>query len=503
VPTEPVIDLAALWPSVVLAAGGLLVLLLEVASPGLRRLVGAVAAASVVASCGVLYATGRTAGPSTVGEVGTDLLVLAMAPAFYLSALGCLVLGGPYLRRGDRTRGEFQALVLFSTAGMLLLVQARDLLMFFLGLETLSIPLYVLAGFFTDQRRSVESALKYFTVGAFSSAFVAFGAALVYGAAGDLTLHGAREGILAAQASGDAGRVAMANAGLAFFLVGLGFKVAMVPFHAWAADVYQGAPTPVTALLSVGSKAAGVAGLVRILVEVFPDLLRWATVLAVLAALTLVVGSCVAMLQEDIKRLIAYSGISHVGFLLMALVSWARLGGAGGEAGALADDQALRALAFYLVAYALMTTGALAVVAIVEREYLRDTLILDYAGLAARRPGLALAMLVLLLSLGGMPPLAGFVGKWLVFRVALDAGLGWLAVVAALSSVIGFYYYLRVVLQMYLRPPRAEASELEAAAGPWALVGATTVATIVLGVLPQAVLAFLSVDGAALARALG
>jgi NADH-quinone oxidoreductase subunit N len=367
-------------------------------------------------------------------------------------------------------------------------VQARDLLVFFLALETLSVPLYVLAGFLTGQKRSVEAALKYFTVGAFSSAFVAFGVALVYGATGQLGLTAVAEGLRASSA-GEGGAGVMAGAGLALLLVGLGFKVALVPFHAWAADVYQGAPTPVTMLLAVGSKAAGLGGLVRILAELFPAEPRWAPFLAVLAALTLVVGSCVAMLQEDVKRLLAYSGISHVGFIVMGVLADQALG-AGGAAGTLQDlgrHPALVAVVFYVAAYSVMTAGALAVVAVVERDYGAHLLVVDQAGLASRRPLAAGAMLVFLLSLGGLPPLAGFVGKWLVIQAAVSAGLAWLAVVAALSSVIGFYYYLRIVLQMYLQPARGE-SKLEPAAGPWLVVGAAAAATIVLGLAPMILL---------------
>jgi NADH-quinone oxidoreductase subunit N len=295
----------------------------------------------------------------------------------------------------------------------------------------------------------------------------------------------------------------MAHGGLAMLLVGMGFKIALVPFHAWAPDVYQGAPTPVTALLSVGSKAAGFAGLVRLLLEPFAPLGNWSPALGLLAALTLVVGSCVAMLQEDIKRLIAYSGVAHVGFLLMGLVAHGRLAGAAGAStGAGLDSEvlaqpAMAGVVFYVVAYALMTLGALSVVGIVERDYGRRTLILDYAGLASRRPVAAASMLAFMLSLGGMPPLAGFVGKWLVFQAALSAGLVWLAVLGALVSVVGFYFYLRVVLQMYLRPARPDAAdaEMESAAGPWALAGATAVASVLLGLFPYVALRLLETPG--------
>jgi NADH-quinone oxidoreductase subunit N len=246
---------------------------------------------------------------------------------------------------------------------------------------------------------------------------------------------------------------------------------------------------------------AGIAGLTRLLVEVFWPLPGWGDVLAVLAALTLVVGNCVAMLQEDVKRLLAYSGIAHAGFVLMALASVVRAGAPPVARGlsSFADQPALAAIGYYACAYALMTLGALVVVTLVEREHGGATLVSDHAGLASVRPALAAAMLVCLLSLGGMPPLAGFVGKWLVFQVTLEAGLTWLAVVAAATSVVAFYYYLRLVVQMYLQPARPGAPAPAGTAAQWVLVGAAAVGSLLLGVLPWLVLSPLQSASAAAA----
>ena len=486
----------AVAPSIVLAAGGLLCLLLEVAPPAARRLAAGVATATIVLAAAALYALRGAAGE----ELASDVLVLALAPASFIAALAAIVLGEPWLRRSGRWRAEYHALVLFSTAGMVLLAQARDFVMLFVALETLSIPLYVLTGFVTDKARPLEAALKYFTTGAFASAFVAFGSALAYGATGSVTFSGTAAALQAAAQAGEPGRLLLAEAGLAFLLVGLGFKVALAPFHAWAPDVYQGSPTPVMAFLSVGSKVAGFAGLVRIVVDVFAPLPGAAGALAGLAAVTLVVGNCVAMLQDDVKRLIAYSGISHAGFVLMGLAAHARLAGGGATpfAGSGAPSSASAAVLFYLVAYALMTTGAVTVIAIVERATGEDVLLTNLAGLSSRRPLLAACMLVFMLSLGGMPPLAGFFGKWLVFQASVEAGLIWLAVVAAVTSVMGFYYYLRVVLQMYLAPAPPRADEPAAHRAPWLLVGGTALATVVLGLAPGILLRFL-MEPAALA----
>lgn len=491
--------LLALLPTFILTGGALACLLLEVTRGG-RRLAAPLSIISVLAAAAALVLGGMTpdesAGRGMLAEVGTDMLALGMAPAIFLGALGALILGRRSLLRSGRYRAEYESLVLASTAGALVLTQSRDLLMLFLGLETLSIPLYVLAGFVTDRPRPVEAALKYFTVGAFSSAFVAFGMALVYGCSGTLTFDGARAAIQAATDSGDSGPLLLARGGLAFLLVGFGFKIAAVPFHAWAPDVYQGAPTPISAFLGVTSKAAGVAGLLRLLVEVFTPLPEWEIAVAALAVVTLIVGNCVAAVQEDMKRLLAYSGVAHAGYMLLGVVALGsgpspRLGPAGWRGG----DEAVVAVVFYMAAYALMTLGAFAIVSLLEEEQGRDMLVVDFAGLGARRPVLALCMLLLLLSLGGMPPLAGFLGKMLVFLEAVRAGWAWLAVIGAATSIIGFYYYLRPVLQMYLRPAPDAERDRTPSTGTLVLVAVAVLGTVVLGVAGMPLLEALAGSG--------
>ena len=494
--------LVVLLPVLLLTAGALACLLLEV-MPGGRRLALPTALAALGAAAVSLGLAGLTPPEKTTGllaEVANDMLALAMAPAIFLGAFGALLLGRRALIRSGRYRAEFESLVLISTAGGIVLVQARDLLMLFLGLETLSIPLYILAGFVTDRPRPVEAALKYFTVGAFSSAFVAFGTALLYGCSGSLRFGPAREAIAAAVTSGDASTLLLARAALAFLLVGFGFKIALVPFHAWAPDVYQGAPTAITTFLGVASKAAGVAGLLRLVVEVFSPLPEWEVAVAGLAVVTLVVGNCVALVQEDMKRLLAYSGVAHAGYLLLGVVAI----GSGPAphvhaAGWAGGDSAVASVVFYVAAYAVMTLGAFAVVSMIEEEQGRDVLVVDLAGLSVRRPGLAFAMMILMLSLGGMPPLAGFLGKLLVFSEAVRAGWTWLAVIGAATSVMGFYYYLRPVLQMYLRPPREEASgPTPAGLGPWVLTGLAVATVILLGLTGSWLLTALDGPAAAL-----
>lgn len=482
--------LLALLPTLILMGASLACLLLEVVRGG-RRLAPPLAVAAVIASAAALHLVGlsprEAAGTGILAEVATDLLALGIAPALYLGALGALLLGRRSLLRSGRYRAEFECLVLASTAGAVVLVQARDTLMLFLGLETLSIPLYVLAGFVTDRPRPIEAALKYFTVGAFSSAFVAFGMALLYGCSGSLSFDASRAAIAQAVAAGDSSTMLLARGGLAFLLVGFGFKVAAVPFHAWAPDVYQGAPTSITSFLAVASKAAGVAGLLRLLVEVFSPLPEWDSAIAGLAVLTLIVGNCVAAVQDDMKRLLAYSGVAHVGYMMLGLVALGD-GSSLDRAGILGADPALVGVVFYMGAYALMTLGALAVVSLMEEEQGRDVLVVDFAGMSRRRPYLAASMLVLLLSLGGMPPLAGFVGKFLVFLEAVRAGWIWLAVLGAATSVIGFFYYLRPVLQMYLKPEADAPRDRQPATAAWVLIGLGVLGSLVLGLASRPVL---------------
>jgi NADH-quinone oxidoreductase subunit N len=316
-------------------------------------------------------------------------------------------------------------------------------------------------------------------VGAFSSAFVAFGLALLYGCSGTLGLASLHDAVTKLAETQDAGGLLLARGAFAMLLVGFGFKIAAVPFHAWAPDVYQGAPTAVTSFLGVTSKAAGVAGLLRLVVSVFSPLPEWRSAIVLVAVLTLIVGNCVAMVQEDMKRLLAYSGVSHVGYLLLGVLA---IDGRGaGAAGWSGGDPAVAAVLYYVGAYAVMTLGAFAVVAILEEEQGRDVMVIDFAGLARRRPVLSGVMLVLLLSLGGMPPLAGFVGKLLVFLQAVRAGWTWVAVVAAGTSVIGFYYYLRPVLQMYLREPADAAPPQRSRWGVAGVVAALMMIAVVLG----------------------
>jgi NADH-quinone oxidoreductase subunit N len=388
---------------------------------------------------------------------------------FLISGVVGIVLAQSSLARMGIERGEYYSLILFTISGMLLMASAADLIVVFLALELLSIPLYVLSGFARPRVESEESAMKYFLLGAFSSGFLVYGIALIYGGTGTTSLARIVE---LASSGGLADPLVLAGSGLV--LVGLGFKVAAVPFHMWTPDVYEGAPSVVTAFMSVGAKAGGFAALLRVFVSAFPALgATWMPVVGAIAALTMTLGNVAAIGQSSIKRMLAYSSIAHAGYILIALVA------AGARPGL--ADLAVGSALFYLFAYAVTNLGAWAVVVALERQAGSGLRLSDYAGLAARRPGLALAMALFMLSLTGLPPTVGFIGKFYVFRAALDAGLVWLALVGAITSLVSAYYYLRVVFIMYMHEGGAEALNRPALN---LTVGIAALATFGLGLLP-------------------
>jgi NADH-quinone oxidoreductase subunit N len=387
-----------------------------------------------------------------------------------------LLLSVGYVRRQGIEAGEYYILLLFAAVGMMLMAAALDLLIVFLGLELMSLSLYVLAGFFRTRATGNESSMKYFLLGAFSSGFFLYGIALLYGATGTTNL--ARLG--AALTTPGTARDPLVLAGLALLLVGFGFKTSAVPFHQWAPDVYEGAPTAVAAIIATGSKAAAFAALLRVILEtrvLQPD---WTTLLWILAALTMTVGNVIALAQRNLKRMLAYSSVAHVGYMLVGLTAGSGLGGA--------------AVLFYLLVYSFATVGAFGVILLLERgegPQTNEAVELDaYGGLAARHPVLALVLTICLISFIGLPPTAGFVGKFYLFSAAIDAKFYWLAIIAVLNSVIAAYYYLRLIVYMYMREPEAGGAHgvLTPAAG---LALALAVwATLHFGLLPGAAFAF-------------
>lgn len=466
-------DLTSILPLLTLVVWACALLLVDLFIPkGRKGWTAFLAAVGLALSMGLAIMQAGTEATAFSGMLRLDGFSTFLSVLFLGSGLLSVAVAYGYLKRMDLERGEFYALLLFSITGMLLMAQAVNLIVIFLALELLSIPLYVLAAFARPRADSEESGLKYFLLGAFSTGFVVYGITLVFGATGTTSLTK----IVAVLAAGSLGTSALLlTIGAALILVGFGFKVAAVPFHMWTPDVYQGAPTPVTAFMSVGAKAAGFAALLRIFVLAFPSLSADLTpVLWVLAALTMFVGNIVAISQTNIKRMLAYSSIAHAGYILMALVAYGNP--------AVAADSVASAL-FYLVAYALASFGAWSVVMTLEKPDAKGLEINDFAGLGRRKPLLAAAMTVFMLSFTGMPPTLGLVGKFFLFRTAIEGGFTWLAVIGVLTSLISAYYYLRVVVVMYMREGEAQAE-----GEPW--LNFTTLlmalATVVLSFVPMA-----------------
>ena len=363
--------------------------------------------------------------------------------------------------------GEFYALMLFSMVGMMLMVQASDLLLMFLALETMSIAVYVLTGLRRDQIASSEAAFKYFLLGAFASSFFLYGIAFIYGLTGSTSLDRVGSVIAAQSMSGNP----MILLAVGLLIVGFGFKIAAVPFHMWSPDAYEGAPAVVTGFMSTGVKAAAIAGFARVfLTALEPMINEWAPVVWTIAAATMIVGTVLGVAQTSLKRMLAYSSIAHGGYLLAGLVA--------------GNDVGKAAILYYLAAYALTNLGAFGIIALLgSRERANDDL-RDYAGLWYSHPGLATLMTIFLLSLGGFPPTAGFIAKWYVFSAAVGAGYYGLAIIGVLSSVVSVFFYLRIVVMMYMS--ERDARPLPAPIGTIALaaLAISVVGVLYLGILP-------------------
>ena len=470
------VDLRPALPALIVAVFGVGILLMQGLTPKGRRapfaamsLVGLAAALVAV----LLIASGPGRGVVLGGAVAADDFALF----FHVLLIGvtavAVLLSPSYLRATGIDRGEYYALMLFSLVGMLGLVSCRELVSLFVALEIMSVALYALAGLHRDRPESQEAAMKYFITGAFSSAFVLYGVALLYGVSGSTSL--ARIAPAVRAAAGAPGAMALVGAGL--LLVGFGFKVASVPFHMWAPDVYEGAPTTVTALMSAGVKTAAFGALLRVFVQALPSLAsQWQPAIAALALVTMVVGNLGALAQSNIKRMLAYSSVGHAGYLLAAIVA--------------APGVGTEAVLFYLVAYSAVNLGGFGTLAALARNGHEPLLFTQMAGLARRRPVLAAALTVFMISLTGIPVSAGFVGKFYLFSAAVDGGYVTLAIVGMMMSAVSAYYYLGVVVAMYMREPVGEDvwGPVEVPAG---LALAVSVAVVLgLGVYPGPVMAW-------------
>jgi len=479
--------LAPLW---IVALSAMLVLLLTVAGGPKHPAPAASTHLTFIALFGLATAGFfllNTSGTAVIfsGAVVLDGVGVAFGTTAIFGAFATILLSAAYLEQQRLAAGEFLALVLLAVVGMLMLAMAGDLMTFFIGIETMSLAVYVLAGFRRASSKAQEAALKYFVYGAFASGFVLFGIALLYGEVGRLLSRPGVTFALLTQAFAGGHVSALGFVGVALVLAGLGFKVAAVPFHMWAPDVYEGAPTPATAFMAVGVKAAAFAGLCRFVAATLlvsrPSSATAVSALEVLAILTMVTGNLLAIRQTQVKRMLAYSSIAHAGYLLVGVAAF------------LADPHggALSAIAYYLAGYTAMTLGAFGVVLAVERRDERqpDLPLERLAGLAERYPALGLAMALFMLSLAGVPPTAGFFGKLALFSAAVAGGRTAVVIVAVLASAAGAYYYLRVLVLMYMKPaldgePRLSSAWL--AAGLWACAGYT----LVVGLLPQVYLGF-------------
>jgi len=411
---------------------------------------------------------------SSFGVVVADNFGLFVTGVLILVGLLSLTLSAPTVDRERLPRGEYYALLLFALAGMMLMATASDLLVIFLALEVLSIAVYVLTGIRRDSPIATEAAFKYFLLGAFSSAFFLYGIAFTFGLTGSTRLD--RIGsVMAAQAIAP---TPMQMLALGLLLVGFAFKVSAVPFHMWTPDAYEGAPPAVTGFMSTGVKAAAFAAFVRVFLSAFDPLrASWAAVLWPVAAVTMIVGTAVGVAQTNVKRMLAYSSIAHGGYLLLALVS--------------GNDIGKGAVLFYLLTYAIANLGAFGVIGLLEDADAgrpNDTVI-DYAGLWNDHPALAALMTIFMLSLGGFPPMAGFIAKWYVFSAAVKAGYTWLAIIGVLTSVVSVFFYLRIVVMMYMTPSGETIARFPAVpklAGAALVVSALLI--FYLGILPARVL---------------
>ena len=426
---------------------------------------------------GAAIALGVSIQMHQAGTVGTqfnemfkvDNFSLFFNMIFLVSTILVVLISMSYLDRGDRKQGPYYLLILLATLGMMLMAAGNELIIVFLGLELMSLSLYVLAGYFRENPASSEAGMKYLLLGAFASAFFLYGIALIYGGAGTTSIPAIAEKITAESSS------PLLLGGMFLLVVGFGFKVAIVPFHQWAPDVYEGAPTTIAAFISAGPKAAGFAAFLRIFMEALPNLqTEWSGVLILLAMLTMTVGNVIAIAQTNIKRMLAYSSIAHAGYVLIGLAA--------------ANNDGISSAMLYLLIYCVMNIGAFGAVILAKTGDGESLMISDYAGLGTRKPLLAMFMSVMLLSLAGFPPTAGFVGKFYIFKAAIGAGHIWLVIIGAVNTAISAFYYLRVIVTMYMREPE---EELEFSPYASTLVVGLVIAAIgvlLIGILPSLML---------------
>ena len=471
---NPDVNLTLILPELIVAIAGVIVMIVDAFSRPRQRLVtGTLSLLALLAAAAAtiwLWVARPLTATAFNGMIVLDEFRLSFTVIFIVVAFLTLLIATIWIETESLPAGEFHSLLLFATAGMMLMAAAGDLVIVFLGLEILSIATYVLAGFRRTDTRSNESSLKYFILGSFASAFLLYGIALIYGATATNTLPGTTNIATIASRLDQSLYPPLLFAGIAMLLVGFGFKIATAPFHVWTPDVYEGAPTPVTAFMAAGPKAAGFASFMRVFLFGFPIVTAaagtagfahnaWVGALAVMAALTMTIGNVVAIVQNNVKRMLAYSSIAHAGYALVGFVA------AGAATDPAQRNAAVTAVVFYLLTYAVMNMGAFAIVTIIARKGDRQNEVEDYNGIGFSSPVLAFSLSIFLLSLLGMPLTAGFMGKIMVFSAAVNQGYVWLVVLGVLNTAISAYYYLRLIIVMFFRertaawePPRIPAS---------------------------------------------
>ena len=464
-------DYAAIIPLLIVALAGAAAMLAEAfRQPGERMPIaglGLIGLAGAAVASVFLWGTDR----SSFGVIRADNFALFINITLCIIGVLTMLFSNAVVEREHLPAGEYYALTLFAICGMMMMAAAVDLLVVFIALEILSLAVYVLTGLRRASVTGAEAAFKYFLLGSFSSAFFLYGIAFLYAVAGSTRLE---QISVALSAQGASAPPTLAILGVGLLMVGFAFKVSAVPFHMWTPDAYEGAPTIVTAFMSTGVKAAAFAAFTRVFLSPLEPLqAHWVPVLSVIAALTMILGTVVGVVQTNIKRMLAYSSIAHAGYLLLGIVAANRAGKA--------------AILFYLLSYAVSNLGALGIVALLGSPENEHDELRDFAGLKDSRPGLAALMTVFLLSLGGFPPLAGFIGKWYIFNAAVQEGHYWLAIIGVLTSVVSVFFYLRIVVMMWMTEgpevvrPRIPAT---AAAG----LALATIAVFYLGVLPTRIL---------------
>ncbi len=467
-------DYTPLLAQIILIAGGMLVMILEpFTRPERKSRLGQVAVVSTaLAAYSLKFQWASHARSLFSGMLIVDNFSIFFQWLFLVITGISVIVSMRFNERESTNRGEYYALLLFACSGMSLMASSGDLILTFLGLEVLSIATYILAGFKRDDLRCNEASLKYFLLGSFATAFLLYGVALVYGSTGSTNYVVIRE-----LASLQGRPQITAIVGLGLLLVGFGFKVALVPFHAWAPDVYEGAPTPVTAFMTVGPKAAGFAALVRILVQALPALGAdyWTVILWVSAILTMTLGNIVAIRQTNIKRMLAYSSIAHAGYILIGIVANSNAG--------------YGAVLFYLVAYTVMNLGALSIVLSLSGKGDTRVNIQDFSGLGRKTPVVAGFLSLFLISLAGIPLTGGFIGKLYLFSAAIQKGYIGLAIIGVLNSLVSVYYYFYVIVVMYMKEPAAGQPDPEPVSPPvLAIIAIAAVWIVWLGVYPASIL---------------